>query len=207
MSAAVPYQSENLDLRMVTRGCIQLGLLTAALVAAFGFAMQYLGGMAELIVCGIILVAGAVAVSTLPGLWTRARGIDGIATAAGIGLGAAIVFLIPDVAILRPIGVYTNRWDEIGGFSNWWHHPVWWMLGSFSAWMGAAVLAAQTKRNGAPSVPGFAVQLVVVAAIVMVAAVFLHVPGASWGLGTFGVSLIAALGISGLIATVQLNRG
>ena len=83
----------------------------------------------------------------LPGIWTRALTIEGIAGAAGIGLGAAFVFLLIDVVLLQNIGTYTNRWWQIGG-SNWWYHPIWWMVGTFLPWIGAWILANQAARNG-----------------------------------------------------------
>ena len=88
----------------------------------------------------------------LPGIWTRARTIEGIAGAAGIGLGAAFVFLLVDVVLLQNIGTYTNRWWQIGG-SNWWYHPIWWMVGTFLPWLGAWILANQAERNGRISAP------------------------------------------------------
>ncbi len=61
------------------------------------------------------------------------------------------VFLLIDVTLLQNIGTYTNRWYEIGGGSNWWYHPVWWMVGTFLPWLGAWILANQTSRRGEPS--------------------------------------------------------
>ena len=85
----------------------------------------------------------------LPGLWTRARTIEGIAGAAGIGLAAAFVFMVIDVALFQPLGLWTNRWLEIGGGANWWYHPVWWMVGTYLTWMGALVQANQAAKSGA----------------------------------------------------------
>ena len=130
------------------RGATVLGLLEAAAVLLFSVVNRLLDG------------AGrddsarpdpprrrSGAVTLLPGLWTRARTIEGIAGAAGIGLGATVVFLLVDVALLQNIGTYTNRWWQIGG-SNWWYHPIWWMVGTFLPWQGAWILANQMERNG-----------------------------------------------------------
>src|SRR4029079_11961055 len=100
------------------------------------------------------------AVTLLPGLWTRARTIEGIAGAAGIGLGATVVFLLVDVTVLQNIGTWGNRWREIGGGSDWWYHPVWWMVGTFLPWFGAWMLANQLTR-GAPGFPIVCVRRVV----------------------------------------------
>ena len=59
-------------------------------------------------VAAIILLVGLAAVSMLPGLWTRPRTIEGIAGAAGIGLGATAVFLLVDVMLLQNIGTYSQ---------------------------------------------------------------------------------------------------
>src|SRR3954467_4600499 len=153
----------------IVAGSVKLGLLEGIAVLLFSLASRLLGGIAETIVCGIILIVGVAAVSMLPGLWTRPRTIEGIAGAAGIGLGATAVFLLVDVVLLQNIGTYTNRWYEIGGGSNWWYHPVWWMVGTFIPWMGAWILANQTVRAGRPApLIGFAIAL---GAAVLVAAV------------------------------------
>src|SRR6476619_2597951 len=135
----------------IVAGSVKLGLLEAIAVLLFSLASRLLGGVVETIVCGIILIAGVAAVSMLPGLWTRPRTIEGIAGAAGIGLAATGVFLLVDIILLQNIGTYTNRWYQIGGGSNWWYHPVWWMAGTFVPWMGAWILANQTVKGGRAS--------------------------------------------------------
>src|SRR3954453_8902014 len=132
----------------IVAGSVKIGLLEGIAVLLFSLASRLLGGVAGTIVCGIILAVGVAAVSMLPGLWTRPRTIEGSAGAAGIGLGATAVFLLVDVVLLQNIGTYTNRWYEIGGGSNWWYHPVWWMVGTFIPWMGAWLLPNQPIRNG-----------------------------------------------------------
>jgi len=116
----------------------------------------------------MFLVIGLAATVILPGLWTRARNIEGIAAAAGIGLAATVVFLLVDVALLQPFGAYTFRWRALGGGSNWWYHPVWWMVGTYLAWMGAFILANQTARNGRPSVGGLVALVLIGATYVLI---------------------------------------
>jgi hypothetical protein len=181
---------------MIVQGAVKLGLLESILVLLFALASRFLGGIVELIVCGVILLVGLAAVTMLPGTWTRPRTIEGIAGAAGIGLAAAGVFLLVDVTLLQNIGTYSNRWYEIGGGSNWWYHPVWWMVGTFLPWMGAWIIANQTVRHGRVSpLNGFAVA---VAATIVVAAlaVVLRVPGADWNLATFGVAFLPGLALA-----------
>ncbi|MGH7526570.1 MAG: hypothetical protein ACREMX_07680, partial [Gemmatimonadales bacterium] len=123
-----------------------------------------------------------------------------------IGLAAAVVFLLIDVVLLQNIGTYTNRWHEIGG-SNWWYHPVWWMVGTFLPWMGAWILANQAARTGRVSVPaafGTAVAFALVAAI---AAVLVGFPGARWTLATFGVAFLPGLALATALSSLGIKRG
>jgi len=190
----------------IVAGSVKLGLLEAIAVLLFSLASRLLGGVVETIVCGIILIAGVAAVSMLPGLWTRPRTIEGIAGAAGIGLGATAVFLLVDVVLLQNIGTYTNRWYEIGGGSNWWYHPVWWMVGTFIPWMGAWLLANQTNRNGRPSVGQGLITALVLAVLIGAAATLLGFPGAHWGLGTFAVAFLPGLALATLISGIGKRR-
>ncbi|MDQ3222421.1 MAG: hypothetical protein M3Q75_02960, partial [Gemmatimonadota bacterium] len=95
---------------MIVQGAVKLGLLESILVLLFSLASRFLAGVPEVLVGGVILLAGLAAVSMLPGLWTRPRTIEGIAGAAGIGLAATGVFLLVDVVLLQNIGTYTHRW-------------------------------------------------------------------------------------------------
>jgi len=190
----------------IVAGSVKLGLLEAIAVLLFSLASRLLGGVVETIVCGIILIVGVAAVSMLPGLWTRPRTIEGIAGAAGIGLGATAVFLLVDVVLLQNIGTYTNRWYEIGGGSNWWYHPVWWMVGTFIPWMGAWLLANQTNRNGHPSVGQGLITALVLAVLIGAAATLLGFPGAHWGLGTFAVAFLPGLALATLISGIGKRR-
>ena len=190
----------------IVAGSVKLGLLEGIAVLLFSLASRLLDGVVETIVCGIILIVGVAAVSMLPGLWTRPRTIEGIAGAAGIGLGATAVFLLVDVVLLQNIGTYTNRWYEIGGGSNWWYHPVWWMVGTFIPWMGAWLLANQTNRNGRPSAGQGLITAAVLAALIGAAATALGFPGAHWGLGTFGVAFLPGLVLATLISGIGKRR-
>ena len=183
----------------IVAGSVKLGLLESIAVLLFSLASRFLGGIVEALVCGVILLAALAAVSMLPGIWTRPRTIEGIAGAAGIGLGAAGVFLLLDVMLLQNIGTYTNRWYAIGGGSNWWYHPVWWMAGTYLPWIGAWTLANQLARGREVSpVTGFGLALgcgVVLAVLATVA----HFPGATWNLGTFGVAFLPGLALAALL--------
>jgi hypothetical protein len=191
---------------LIVLGSIKLGLIEAVLVLLFSLASRFLGGPLETILCAIILLIGLAAVTMLPGLWVRPRTIEGIAGAAGVGLGAAGVFLLIDVVLLQNIGTYTDRWYAVGGGSNWWYHPVWWMVGAFLPWMGAWILANQTDRQGTPSAPvafGMAVGLGIVAAVL---AILLGFPGARWTLATFAVAFLPGLVLATGLSAVGARR-
>jgi hypothetical protein len=191
---------------LIVLGSIKLGLIESVLVLLFSLASRFLGGPLETIVCAIILLVGLAAVTMLPGLWIRPLTIEGIAGAAGVGLGAAGVFLLVDVVLLQNIGTYTDRWYAIGGGSNWWYHPVWWMVGAFLPWMGAWILANQTVRRGTPSAPvgfGIAVGLGILAAVL---AILLGFPGARWTLGTFAVAFLPGLALATVVSAVGARR-
>ena len=191
---------------MIVQGAVKLGLLESIVVLLFALASRFLGGPVEVIVCGIILTVGVAAVTLLPGLWTRARTIEGIAGAAGIGLAATGVFLLVDITLLQNIGTYTNRWYQIGGGSNWWYHPVWWMVGTFLPWLGAWILANQASRRGEP-LPLVAFGMAAAAAVVLGAvAVLAEFPGAHWSLATFGLAFLPGLVLATVLSAMGKRR-
>jgi hypothetical protein len=209
MHPAVDLRAEHdlTDVPSIVRGAVKLGLLEAVFVLLFSLASRFLpGGPVETVVLALILLVGLGAVSLLPGLWTRPRSIEGIAGAAGIGLGAAVVFLLIDVTLLQNIGTYGNRWIELGGGSNWWYHPVWWMVGTFLPWMGAWSLANQLVRRGTVSAPAAFGTALVLAAVLAVAAITIHFPGAGWTLGTFGVAFLPGLALATAVSGLGAKR-
>lgn len=190
----------------IVRGAVILGLLESALVLVFSIVNRLLDGPVETILLALILLAGIAAVTLLPGTWTRPRTIEGIAGAAGIGLGATVVFLLVDVVLLQNIGTYTHRWWAIGG-STWWYHPVWWMVGTFMPWMGAWILANQLERNGRTSAPAALGMALALAVVVGVIAVVTGFPGARWSLGTFGVAFLPGLALATAVSALGTRRG
>jgi hypothetical protein len=183
-----------------------LGLFESVIVLLFSLASRFLGGPLETAALAILLLLGLAPVMLLPGIWTRARSIEGIAGAAGIGLGAAFVFLLMDVIILQRIGTYTNRWLEIGG-SNWWYHPVWWMAGTFLPWLGAWILANQAERNGRISAPAAFGTAAGFAVLVAIAGIVVGFPGAGWTLATFGIAFLPGLALATALSTLGTRRG
>jgi hypothetical protein len=200
--AQVKGDYDATDVPSIVVGSVKLGLLETVLVLLFSLASRFLGGVVETIVGSLIVLVGLAAVTMLPGVWTRARTIEGIAGAAGIGLGAAWVFLLIDVMLLQNIGTYSNRWQEIGGGSNWWYHPVWWMVGSFLPWMGAWILANQTTRNGRPAAATGLITALGLSVVVAIAAILLGFPAARWTLGTFAVAFLPGLVLATIVSAM-----
>jgi hypothetical protein len=196
------------DVPWIVRGAVKLGLMESVFVLLFSLASRFLpAGPVETIVLAIILFTGLAAVAFLPGLWTRARTIEGIAGAAGIGLAATVVFMLIDVSILQNVRTYTNRWLAIGGGSNWWYHPVWWMVGTFIPWMGAWLLANRTERTGEPGAPvafGIVIGCTIIAGVL---AVVIGIPGAGWNLPTFGVAFLPGIALATTVSVLGSRRG
>ena len=207
MSAAAELHGDYdlTDVPSIVRGAVVLGLLEAAVVLLFSVVNRLLDGPLETILLALILLAGIAAVTLLPGTWTRPRTIEGIAGAAGIGLGATVVFLLVDVVLLQNIGTYTNRWHQIGG-SNWWYHPIWWMVGTFLPWQGAWILANQSERNGRTSAVAVMGTALVFAALAAAGAVVLGFPGARWNLATFGIAFLPGLALATVFSALGHRR-
>jgi hypothetical protein len=205
-TAHVEREYDTTDVPLIVMGSVKLGLLETVLVLLFSLASRLLPPAAETIVGAIVVLVGLAAVTMLPGLWTRPRTIEGIAGAAGIGLGAAAVFLLIDVTVLQNIGTYSHRWYDIGGGSNWWYHPIWWMVGSFLPWMGAWILANQVEKNGRvePTV-GLGVAFALTIGIAILAIVF-GFPGARWTLGTFAVAFLPGLVLATIVSAMGKRR-
>ncbi|HEY3280624.1 MAG TPA: hypothetical protein VGJ83_08925 [Gemmatimonadales bacterium] len=120
----------------------------AAVIAYLLVSRQVPAGLARAVLQALIVLTGAVAASLLPARWAMARGPQGMAGAAAIGLWGTIVFMATDIVVLRPVKAYPWTWDAVGGGSSWWYLPVWWMLGTFVAWMGGLLTAGRAARGG-----------------------------------------------------------
>ena len=205
-SAAELHGDHDLtEVPSIVRGAVLLGLFEAVAVLLISLASRFLSGPLETVVLAALLLLALAPVTLLPGIWTRARTIEGIAGAAGIGLGAAFVFLLVDVVLLQHIGTYTNRWWQIGA-SNWWYHPVWWMVGTFLPWFGAWILANQAERNGRISAPAAFGTALGFAVAVAVVAVLIGFPGARWNLPTFGIAFLPGLALATALSALGGRR-
>ncbi|HET7042085.1 MAG TPA: hypothetical protein VFI13_08690 [Gemmatimonadales bacterium] len=200
--------ADQTELPLIVRASIKQGLIQTAIIVLIGLVSKYLDGPVETAGIAVLLVFGLAASAGLPGIWTNARTIEGIAGAAGIGLAASAVFLVLDVSILQPVvHLWTNRWREIGGGSNWWYHPVWWMLDAYLAWMGAWVLANQAAKGQRPSLAGLLALSLGLTLVLGVIAVLAHFPLAGWNVPTFGVAYIAGLTLAVPVSGFGAKKG
>src|SRR5467141_2344508 len=135
-----------------------VGAVTGAAVILSLLVSRLPPGIVASLVLMIIVLAGGVAAAFLPGFFAASRTVQGVASAAAIGLWGTIVFMAIDIILLRPFHAFPWTWDAVGGGSTWWYLPIWWMLGTFVAWMGATVTAASGEatlaRRALPAVAG-----------------------------------------------------
>src|SRR5882757_4459968 len=190
-----PATADRSEFRHVLISGAIVGAVTAAAVVLFLLASRVLpAGIVSSLALMIIVLAGGVLAAFLPGFFAAARTVQGVASAAAIGLWGTIVFMAIDIILLRPFKAYPWTWDDIGGGSTWWYLPIWWMLGTFLAWMGAIVTAASGEatlaRRALPAVAG----TIIVTAIVRLAGVpvaFPVVVGAAFTLVLAALALVA----------------
>ena len=103
--------------------------------------------------------------------------------------------------LFRSFKAYPWTWDAIGGGSSWWYLPVWWMLGTFLAWMGGIVTARQAARGageatlGRRTLPPVA-GAVVVAAIARLAGLAVSLPAATGGAFTIVLAALALVALT-----------
>lgn len=204
MTAASPATVERSDFRFVLISGTKTGVVTAAAVI-LGLIITRLvpAGITRDVLQTLVVLAGAAAASFLPAAWGGARTTQGVATAAAIGLWGTVVFMAIDIVVLRPlnhvVGTYPWQWDAIGGGSTWWYLPVWWMLGTFLAWMGALVTAGRAVRGGDTSIRALALPLVIGAAAVGLGLGLggvIAMPVAAGGAFTLGIAVFALLALA-----------
>src|SRR5213082_1761654 len=197
MSATAAPAQDRSDFRTVTTGGALVGLVTGVAVVLFVAASRTLaGGAAREGVEALLVIAAAVVVAFFPARWTAARTTDGIAGAAAVGLVGTVVFSAIDIVLLRPFRAYPWTWDAIGGGSTWWYLPVWWMLGTFLAWMGGIVTAAGSEATlGRRALPPVAATIVL-ALIVRLAGVTLALPVATGGAFTLVLAALALVALA-----------
>ena len=154
----VPATADRSEFRHVLLSGTIVGVATAVAVILFLVVSRLLPpGLVASLLLMLIVLAGGVGAAFLPGFFAASRTTQGVASAAGIGLWGTIVFMAIDIILLRPFRAFPWTWDAIGGGSTWWYLPIWWMLGTFFAWMGAIVTAGRAARGGDPSIRSVAI--------------------------------------------------
>ncbi|HUL50194.1 MAG TPA: hypothetical protein VLT79_09295, partial [Gemmatimonadales bacterium] len=169
-------EKDRSDFRTVVTGGTKLGLIVSAAVVLYLAAARHApeGGL-RIALEGVLVLLGGAAAAFLPGLWCASRSVEGIAGAAALGLWGTVVFAVIDVAVLRPLHAYPWTWDDVGGGMTWWYLPMWWMLGTFLAWMGGLVVAG-LARSREPSLVRAAGPVVLGAILLAVIARFARLP-------------------------------
>ncbi len=154
----VPATADRSEFRHVLLSGTIVGVATAVAVILFLVVSRLLPpGLVASLLLMLIVLAGGVGAAFLPGFFAASRTTQGVASAAGIGLWGTIVFMAIDIILLRPFRAFPWTWDAIGGGSTWWYLPIWWMLGTLLAWMGAIVTAGRAAGGGDPSIRSLAI--------------------------------------------------
>jgi hypothetical protein len=150
------------DFRYILRSGAKVGVVTGiAVILSIAIARLLGPGLVSAVLVALVVLAAGVSATLLPGYYTTARSVQGIAGAAAIGLWGTVIFMAIDVILLRPFKAYPWTWDAIGGGSTWWYLPVWWMLGTFLAWLGGIVTAARGRRGGNTAIQSLAIPMVI----------------------------------------------
>ena len=157
-------------------------------------------GIAQALIQTAVVLVAAVTASLMPAQWTTARSTQGVAGAAAVGLWGTIVFMAIDIILFRPFKAYPWTWDAVGGGSTWWYLPIWWMLGTFSAWMGGLYTAGRAARGGSTSLAALAMPLLVGAVGLTVVAQLAHLriylPAAAGAAFTVTLTVLAVVAIA-----------
>lgn len=168
MSTSAVETTDRSDFRNVLVSGTKVGIVTGIAVVAYLVLMRFLpAGVARDAILSILVLAAGALVSLLPGEWAGSRNTEGVAGAAAIGLWGSIAFMAIDVLLLRPFKAFPWTWDAIGGGSTWWYLPIWWMLGTFLAWMGGMLTAGRHARG--PTTLAATAMPVVIGAVVLAA--------------------------------------
>ncbi len=148
MTTSAVSATDRSDFKHVLVSGTKVGVITGiAVILSLVVARFLSGGLARDLVLSLIVLGAGVLASLLPAHWAIARNTEGVAGAAAIGLWGTVVFMAIDIVLLRNVRAYPWTWDAIGGGSTWWYLPIWWMLGTYLAWMGGLVTAARNARE------------------------------------------------------------
>jgi len=199
MPSTTSAATDRSEFRHILLSGTIVGVVTAVAVILYLVISRLLPpGIITSVLQTILVLAGGVAAAFLPGFFASSRTVQGVASAAAIGLWGTIVFMAIDIILLRPFKAYPWTWDAIGGGSTWWYLPIWWMLGTFLAWMGGLVTAGRAARGGDVAIRALALPILVGAAVVAIvvtlARLHIYVPvaaGAGFALVLTGFAVVA----------------
>jgi hypothetical protein len=154
-----------------------VGVITGVTVILYLLVARLLpAGMLTSLLETVLVLGGGVAAAFLPGFFATARTTQGVASAAAIGLWGTVVFMSLDIIFLRPFKAFPWTWDAVGGGSTWWYLPIWWMLGTFLAWMGGLLTAGRAARGGDVAVAALALPVVIGAALLALVVTLARLP-------------------------------
>jgi len=197
-AGTAPATTDRSDFRHILVSGTRLGAAVGAAVIVYLLVSRVVPtGIVQAVLQTAVVLAAAVAAAFLPAQWTMARGTQGIAAAAAVGLWGTIVFMAIDIVVLRPLKAYPWTWDAVGGGSTWWYLPIWWMLGTFLAWMGGMLTAGRAARGGPMSLAALALPVLggaVAVAILLRLALPIYLPvaaGASFALVLTVIAVVA----------------
>ncbi len=147
MATSAVTTTDRSDFKHVLVSGTKVGVITGlAVILALALTRLLPAGLARDLALSLVVLGAGVLASLLPGHWAVSRNTEGVAGAAAIGLWGTVAFMAIDIVLLRPFRAYPWTWDAIGGGSTWWYIPVWWMLGTYLAWMGGLVTAARNAH-------------------------------------------------------------
>jgi len=200
-AGTAPATSDRSDFRHILISGTRVGAAIGAAVIVYLLVSRLVQpGIAQTLLQTAVVLAAGVAASLLPAQWTTARSTQGIAGAAAVGLWGTIVFMAIDIIALRPLKAYPWTWDAVGGGSTWWYLPIWWMLGTFVAWMGGLLTAGRAARGGPTSLVALATPVLLGAFVVTAAALLarlgVYLPVAAGAAFTATLTVLAVVAIA-----------
>jgi hypothetical protein len=201
--AATDSTADRSEFRYILASGTKTGLMIGLAVIVYLLVSRLIPiGFVRAILQTLIVLAAAAGAAFLPAQWAVARTTQGVASAAAIGLWGTVVFMAIDIVLLRPFKAYPWTWDAVGGGSTWWYLPIWWMLGTFVAWLGGLVTAARARRGGDTAIRSLAISPL---AAGISAALGLGLGGVMAAAVAAGLGFTVTLIVFALIAT--LRRG
>jgi len=193
--------TDRSDFRHILGSGTRVGAAVGAAVIVYLLVSRRVpAGMAQALIQTAVVLAAAVTASLMPAQLTTARNTQGIAGAAAVGLWGTIVFMAIDIVLFRPFKAYPWTWDAVGGGSTWWYLPLWWMLGTFSAWMGGLYTAGRAARGASTSLAALAMPLLIGAVGLTIVAQLAHLgiylPVAAGAAFTATLTVLAVVAIA-----------